>query len=925
MRKSWLYNNCMALPVITTKVSLPILRQRLVSRRNALGQLSAGLRDGHLLTLVSAPAGYGKTTTIRMWVNEAGCPVAWVTLEKSDNDLKQFLTYVLTALGEAVEDLGQSALEAVESAQEVQVQPTLGLLVNELHELDQPVILVLEEYHLIENESVDEAVEFLLNQAVANLRMVIATREDPDLSLTRLRARNQLTEIRAADLSFSLEEAGEFFSDVMGVNLSKQETEILKNKTEGWAAGLQLAGLSLKENTDAAKFVEAFGGTHRHVLDYLIEETLNNQPEEIREFLRRTSILDQVSASLCEAVTGQRDSRKYLQYLESNNLFLLSLDEERNWYRYHALFGELLKNQLMQVEPDRVDDLHARAADWYEKHGFVQKAVEHAFQISNDSKVSGLIERHAVPMFCQGETAMVMSWFDRLPEAFVRDSAMMCINKAWALALTHHRARVEEIEQALQAADLALNLCCADEAHRNLVAGHAAGIQAYLMQTPTLTDKVAAKLIETSQSAQRLLPEDEKAVRSINALNIGYARLSLADLAAAGEAYEQTFEDGIAGRNFYVAIYGAIGLIVIEIIKGELKNALQLCETKITQFNRFLAGQRFAPIGDLYNLKGSLLLEENRLAEAEQALTQGLSLIRFVRVYEAHIRGYSALARLRSIQGDWAGMLENLRALQEAYSGSALYTEALPHRWAVRDPAVNNATLEQAHHWVAQAAGGFNSLPDIDRLDLESRIRFQIYLSAAHIMTRLAARNPHAYSLPDVHKYLARLEKFAAAHRFSGWLIEIWLVRALMYHVEGKAEEARAQIEYALEASAPRGYFRLFLDESDLLRPLLESTLRHLKDDNLSAYVKRLLDAMPNDSLQSERSLTSVPTSDANLTDRELDVLKLLASGESYNGIGQKLFLSLNTVQFHIKSIYRKLLVNKRMQAVEKAREMKLI
>lgn len=915
----------MAFPVITTKVSLPILRQRLVSRRNALGQLNAGLRDGHLLTLVSAPAGYGKTTTIRMWVNEAGCPVAWVTLEKSDNDLKQFLTYVLTALGEAVEDLGLSALEAVESAQEVHVQPTLGLLVNELHELDQPVILVLEEYHLIENESVDEAVEFLLNQAVANLRMVIATREDPHLSLTRLRVRNQLTEIRAADLSFSLEEAGEFFTDVMGVNLSNKETEILKNKTEGWAAGLQLAGLSLKENTDTAKFVEAFGGTHRHVLDYLIEETLNNQPEEIREFLRRTSILDQLSASLCEAVTGQRESRKYLQYLEGNNLFLVSLDEERNWYRYHALFGELLKDQLMQVEPDRVDDLHARAADWYEKHGFVQKAVEHAFQISNDSKVSGLIERHAFPMFCQGETAMVLSWFDRLPEAFVRDSSMICISKAWALALTHHRARVEEIEQALQAADLALNLCYADEAHRNLVAGHAASIQAYLMQTPNLTNKDAQRLIETSQRAQRLLPENEKAIRSINALNIGYARLSLADLAAAGEAYEQTFEDGIAGRNFYVAIYGAIGLIVIEIIKGELKNALQLCETKITQFNQFLAGQRFAPIGDLYNLKGSLLLEENRLAEAEQAMTQGLSLIRFVRVYEAHIRGYSALARLRSIQGDWAGVLENLKALQETYSRSALYADALRHRLAVRDPAVNNATLEQAHHWVTQAVGGLNTLPDIDMVDLDSRIRFQTLLSTAHIVTRLAARNTHTYSLRAVHKYLARLEKFASAHGLPGWTIEIWLVRALMYHVEGKAEEARAQIECALEASAPRGYFRIFLDESDLLRPLLESTLRHLKDDNLSACVKRLLDAMPNDSLQSERSLTSVPTSDASLTDRELDVLKLLAAGESYNGIGQKLFLSLNTVQFHIKSIYRKLLVNKRMQAVEKAREMKLI
>jgi LuxR family maltose regulon positive regulatory protein len=277
-----------------------------------------------------------------MWVEEAGYPVAWVTLENSDNNLKQFLTYILTALGQAGDDLGQAALEVVENTQKINLQHIFGLLINDLYVLDQPIVLVLEEYHLIENEEIDQVIELMLNQAIANLHLVIATREDPNLPLTRLRVRNQLTEIRAMDLSFSLEEAGEFFSNVMGVDLSNEETEILKNRTEGWVAGLQLAALSLRESEDRTKFVEAFRGTHRHVLDYLIEEVLNSQPEEVREFLQRTSILDQLSASLCEAVTGQEASRENLHYLENNNLFLVSLDEERTWYRYHALFSELL-------------------------------------------------------------------------------------------------------------------------------------------------------------------------------------------------------------------------------------------------------------------------------------------------------------------------------------------------------------------------------------------------------------------------------------------------------------------------------------------------------------------------------------------------------------------------------------------------------
>lgn len=908
-------------PLLVTKFSLPILRHVLVPRIKVLNQLSQGIQDGHLLTLVSAPAGYGKTTTIRMWVEAAGCPVAWVALEHSDNDLKQFLTYVLTALQQAEDDLGQAALEVAENAPETNLQRILGLLINDLHNLEHPIILVLEDYHLIEDEKIDQAIELILNQAIANLHLVITTREDPSLPLTRLRVRNQLTEIRAIDLSFSLEEAVQFLSSVMRVNLSQEEMEILKNRTEGWVAGLQLAALSLKESRDPTKFVEAFRGTHRHVLDYLIEEVLNSQPEEVRMFLQWTSILDQLSPSLCQAITGQEASRKYLHYLEHNNLFLVYLDEERTWYRYHALFAELLKNQLLQAEPERVDELHERAADWYQNNGFVQQAVEHAFHILNSRKVSELIEQHALPMLYQGEVSMVAAWFDRLPESLMQSSPMICICKAWALALMQHQARWEEVEQALQTAATALNRANADKALRNLIAGHIASIQAYLMQSPALASENPEKLIETSQKAQRLLPEDEKAIRSVNALNIGYGHLALAALPAAENAYKQAFEDGIAGSNWYAAIYSPINLSVIAVIKGQLKNALQLCENNINQFNRLLAGQRFPPIGDLYSLKGSLLLEENHLAEAEQALMQGLSLIHWTGEYEAHMRGYSALARLRSIQGDWTGMLESIKILEESRPEGAIYAQALRHRLSVHDPFASEINFEEAHLWVTQTAVMFNTLPDITGVDLVSRIRFQTYLSAAHVLTRLAIRNPRAYSLLDVQHYLARQERFAEAHELVGWLIEIWIARALIYQAEGKADEAHHIIQAALSASVQRGYFRIFLDEGDLMRSLLQFAEPRLKDNDLSAFVKRLLAAMPGESTKGKADLVD----EEKLSARELEVLALLAAGQTYKEIGQQLFLSLNTVQFHIKSIYSKLSVNRRVQAIEKARQKKLI
>jgi LuxR family maltose regulon positive regulatory protein len=892
-----------------------------VPRREVLKRLSAGLGENRLLTLICAPAGYGKTTTLRLWLEEVNRPVAWVRLEKTDNELPQFLRYMLSALQRSVDNLGWTALEVVESARDVNRSHVSSLLINDLHALEQRVVLVLEDYHLIENPEIDAIIESLLHQAIQNLHLVITTREDPGFSLAHLRVKNQLTEIRAADLRFSRDEAVEFFTKVMSIHLPEKQVAILEQRTEGWVAGLQLAALSLRDNQNPETFISAFRGTHRHVLDYLLEEVLNGQTEEVRSFLRQTSILEQLSSSLCEAVSGQKKSPQLLRHLERSNLFLVPLDDHRTWYRYHALFAELLKNQLSQTEPDRWDELHTRAAVWYRENGYVHKAIEHAFQASDRSLVLRLLEVHAFPMLFRGEVTTVAAWFDRLPDFYLQTSPMLCIGKAWALVLMQRGARRGEVERALHTTEQALDRVKASEVLRTLVAGHAASIRAYLLQRSALSSDEPEALIALSQKAQRLLPEDEKAIRSANALNIGYGYLALAKLEAAGLAFRQALEDGLSGGNFYAAIYGPINLILSALLVGHQKEALQLCETSIAQFNQILAGQHFPPIGALSVLKGCILLECDHLTEAESALTEGLDLIRWTGESMVHKRGYIALARLRAIQGDRPAMLIAVKSLAEIWSQGVLDAQALRHRLSMRHWPDDPDVSKDASTWLAQSGIKFAELEVIDRVDSTSTAYFESYLNAAHVLARLAKRKLGAYPLDDVHAYLIRQQDFATSHGLVNTVVEIAIARALLYQAVGKKVEALETLNVALRAAAPTGLFRSFVDEGDPLRALLQELKPRLTDEALIVYANRLLEALSGGAAEPKPGDRHA----ALLSERELEVLHHLAKGLTYEEIGRQLFLSLNTIQFHVKNIYGKLLVNKRVQAIEKAREMKLI
>ena len=677
--------------ILTTKLYIPPARSEVVSRPRLINRLTEGL--ARKLILISAPAGFGKTTLLGEWVGRNEWPVAWVSLDESDNDPTRFLTYIVAALQTIDSDMGAGALSDLQSPQPLPAESILTGLINEVAENAQDFILVLDDYHRIEVQTIHNALTFLLDRLPPQMHLAIASRADPPLPLARLRGRGELTELRAADLRFTPDEAATFLYQVMGLDLSAEEVTALETRTEGWIVGLQMAALSMQGRADTARFIQAFTGSHHFIIDYLVEEVLQRQPERVRSFLLQTAILDRLNGPLCDAVTGQEDGRGRLEALERGNLFVVPLDDQRQWYRYHHLFADVLQARLMEERPNQIPDLHRRASEWYEQNGLPSDAVRHALAAEDFERAAGLVELAWPAMNRSLQSATWLGWVKALPDELVRAMPVLSVGYAWTILndgeLEAGEARLRDAERWLDTtADMSERVPSAemiivdDEQFRSLPATIAT---ARAFHAQALGDVPGA--VKYARSALDILPEEDYLWRGIAAGLLGLAYLTRGDL----EVAYRSLSDGIASfqmaGNFF-AISGTFILADIRMAQGRLREAIRIYEQSLQ-----LATEQGKPVlrgtADLYAGLSELHLEQGDLEAAKQHLIKSEKLGGHAVIPGGEYRSRIAIARAKETQGDLDGSLDALDEAERLYSRNPL-------------PDVRPIAALKTRVWVAQ-------------------------------------------------------------------------------------------------------------------------------------------------------------------------------------------------------------------------------
>jgi LuxR family transcriptional regulator, maltose regulon positive regulatory protein len=828
--------------------------------------------------------------------------------EPEDNEPVRFLSYLIAALQTLDPGIGTTALSLLHTPQPAELEPVLALLTNDLANCDVgEVALVLDDYQVVTAQPLQRAMASLVEHLPPHMHLLIATRADPPLPLARLRARGQLTELRAAELRFRADEASAFLRAVMGLDLPPEAMATLESRTEGWITGLQLAALSLRGRTDVSEFLAAFTGSHRFVLDYLSEEVLAQQDASVQAFLLHTAVLDRLSAPLCEAVTGQGGSQAMLEALEDANLFVVALDDERRWFRYHHLFAEVLRSHLLQAAPSMVCELHCRASGWYEQHGLVAEAVQHALAAPDVERAARLIEQHGIAIAIRGQVHRVLDWLNTLPDALVRSHARLSLYYALMLMFTNQldaaEVRVSEAEQSVQSDMMT------DQAR--VVLGWAAGIRANLARF----SGDLARCVTLSHQTLELVPETEVMMRAAAAVGPAQAFLVSGDVTAEVERLVAATAAPLRATGDLFALLTSITLLArLQGLQGRLREAAATYE----QVLHLVGGQEVLRLlvdsAAYYFGLGDLLREWNDLDAAEHSLAQGMELVRGTLTVDATVvtLGYVALARVQQARGDSSGALATLDAFAQVASLRHFVPHLVAHGLAVQaqvDLAQGN--LASAIRWANES--GLSVGDDL------SYPREREYLTLARVRIAQGKHDPADPFLQDALRLLDRLLEDAEVKARMGGVIEMRLLRALAFHVRGDRTDALTALERALVLAEPEGYMRLFIDEGAPMVALLR--LAHARG-MMPGYVATLLSAAGS---QAEAGSPHPSPLVEPLTEREREVLRLLVAGVSNAAMARELVITVGTVKRHINSIYGKLGVNSRTQAVARAHTLKLL
>jgi LuxR family maltose regulon positive regulatory protein len=952
----------MSTPILATKLYLPPPRRKIVPRPRLIERLNEGLHGK--LTLISAPAGFGKTTLVSEWVSNFRFQildfglnppaeqslqnpkskiqnrVAWLSLDEGDSDLSRFLAYLVAALQTIEAQLGAGVMAAIQSPQPPPTEALLTALLNEIATVPDRFVLVLDDYHVIDGASpggcpqgaplgaVDQALAFLLDHLPPQMHLVITTREDPQFPLARLRARGQMTEVRAADLRFTATEAARFLNEVMALNLTAADVSALETRTEGWIAGLQLAALSMRGREDVAQFVKAFAGDNRYIMDYLVEEVLQRQPERVRSFLLQTSILDWLSGPLCDAVTGQNDGIARLDALERGNLFVVPLDDQRHWFRYHHLFADVLAAYALQEQPAQVPLLHQRASEWYAANDLPADAIRHALAAKDFARAAGLVERAWPEMDGRFQSATWLGWAKAIPDEMVRVRPVLNLAYAWALLnggdLEAAEARLRDTERLLEGSVGSDEMVITDEVQFRTLPASMATALSYLTQA---RGDLPGSL-QYGRRALDLLPAEDHLRRGPAAALLGLAYWANGDL---DDAY-LALADAMAGfqkvGSIHFAISATYGLGDIRTAQGRLRDAIrvyaQVLQLALAQHPE---GSRppLRGTADLYLGLAELHRELGDADAAHRNLRQSDKLGEPAGLSDWRYRFCRAEARFRQGEGDLAGALDRL-------------DEAERHTRPTPVPDLRPLAAMRARVWVAQGrlaeARRWAQEQGLSIDDPLSYLREFEHITLARLLLAESQRDRDERVALDAMSLLERLRHAAEAGGRMGSVIEIGVLQALAHQAQGNLDSALEVLERVLWLAEPEGYVRIFVDEG---LPMAELLSVAAAQGIMPDYIGKLLGAFEASTNDEGQITEPAPPSIAPgvrprpsplvepLSERELEVLNLIAQGLSNQEISERLFLALSSVKGHNQNIFGKLQVQRRTEAVARARELGLV
>jgi LuxR family maltose regulon positive regulatory protein len=890
----------MPIEFLSTKLYIPPVRPTLMSRPRLYDRLAP--TNANRLVLVSAPPGYGKTTLISSWLAENRCPACWLSLDESDNDPVRFLQYLTRGLAQIIPAMEiQSPGMLREPSSDAWMNPILNAIALQAG----PIVLVLDDFHLIQSQPVLDMVTLLVERMPLQMRLILLSRTDPPLPLARWRARGQMEEVRAGHLKLTTHEIAVFMNSLMHLPLSGEDIGALEARTEGWIAGLQLAALSMQGRPDAHDFVAAFTGSHHYIMDYLLEEVLKRQPESMRTFLLKTSILERLCGPLCEAIigeTGERiDGQAILQELERRNLFLVPLDEVRHWYRYHHLFADVLNQHLERMMPEQIHDLHIRASEWFEQRGFIPEAIHHTLMARDPERAVRLVEENGCLLLMAGQVVTLDRWLEAVAP-FAPTHPWFAILKGWVLALTGQQEQVGQVldraERVLSALDPALE----STAVVRIMRGALAAARAYTANVQR--DPSAA---EYARQALACLPEGDAlgdVLRSLATLILGDTAWISGRLEEAKKAYGEAVRIGRAANNPHLVILGNSNLAEILIEQGQpdlavarFSEALQVATradgSKSPWVDRVLAGL------------SRVAYQRNDLSSAARYAEQCVAMCRQSGYLEFAAVGHVMLAQVERLQG------RPEEAAEAMHTADAMSRENVPAaRWPTWVQCVlARMRLAQGN---TEQVGGFLKKHAISPGDEFSTARAPLVL----VLLRLyLAQGEYDSALALSQRLLGAAE---ATDRM-GTGIEILILRAIAYQGKRELAQALSTLERAIVLAEPARTVRVFLDEGEpMARLLFQARAHHLG----TPYLAELLSALPAE------SGTAAPASQPlvePLSARELEVLALIAAGHSNEEIASKLIISVKTAKRHISNIYGKLGVKSRTQAVALARELKLV